>query len=154
MRYRKRERQRHRQREQQFPCKKPNVGLDPRAEGIHPGMPNFTFIFFSDPDVFSSALLKCYLFLIFPSHFGGQFLYLSGCWPFLKRFNPSDPRDYRFSEPVVILNASVYQRDREFSENIQKIQKYYPQLREEGCVLLNALILSISLFVFSKIDTN
>ena len=32
-RKRERERQRHRQREKQAPCKKPNVGLDPRTLG-------------------------------------------------------------------------------------------------------------------------
>ena len=29
--------QRHRQREKQAPCRKPDVGLDPRTPGSHPG---------------------------------------------------------------------------------------------------------------------
>ena len=33
-----RERQRHRQREKQAPCKEPDVGLDPRSPGSHPGL--------------------------------------------------------------------------------------------------------------------
>ena len=33
-----RDRQRHRQREKQSPCRKPDVGLDPRSPGSHPGM--------------------------------------------------------------------------------------------------------------------
>ena len=33
-----RERQRHRQREKQAPCKEPDVGLDPRPPGSHPGL--------------------------------------------------------------------------------------------------------------------
>ena len=36
MRDRERERQRHRQREKQVPCRKPDVGLDPRALGSCP----------------------------------------------------------------------------------------------------------------------
>ena len=36
-RERERERQRHRQREKQAPCREPNVGLDPRSPGSHPG---------------------------------------------------------------------------------------------------------------------
>ena len=32
-----RERQRHRQREKQAPCREPDVGLDPRSPGSHPG---------------------------------------------------------------------------------------------------------------------
>ena len=32
-----RERQRHRQREKQAPCREPDVGLDPRTKGSHPG---------------------------------------------------------------------------------------------------------------------
>ena len=32
------ERQRHRQREKQAPCREPNVGLDPRTPGSHPGL--------------------------------------------------------------------------------------------------------------------
>ena len=35
---RHRERQRHRQREKQAPCKKPDVGLDPRSPGSRPGL--------------------------------------------------------------------------------------------------------------------
>ena len=35
---RERERQRHRQREKQAPCKEPDVGLDPRSPGSHPGL--------------------------------------------------------------------------------------------------------------------
>ena len=31
------ERQRHKQREKQAPCKEPDVGLDPRTPGSHPG---------------------------------------------------------------------------------------------------------------------
>ena len=31
------ERQRHRQREKQTPCREPDVGLDPRTPGSHPG---------------------------------------------------------------------------------------------------------------------
>ena len=34
---RHRERQRHRQREKQAPCREPDVGLDPRNPGSHPG---------------------------------------------------------------------------------------------------------------------
>ena len=34
---RERERQRHRQREKQAPCREPDVGLDPRTPGSHPG---------------------------------------------------------------------------------------------------------------------
>ena len=34
---RKRERQTHRQREKQAPCREPDVGLDPRTPGSHPG---------------------------------------------------------------------------------------------------------------------
>ena len=30
-------RQRHRQREKQAPCREPNMGLDPRTPGSHPG---------------------------------------------------------------------------------------------------------------------
>ena len=33
-----RERQRHRQREKQVPCREPDVGLDPRSPGSHPGL--------------------------------------------------------------------------------------------------------------------
>ena len=33
-----RERQRHRQREKQAPCREPDVGLDPRSPGSHPGL--------------------------------------------------------------------------------------------------------------------
>ena len=36
-RERERERQRHRQREKQAPCREPNMGLDPRIPGSHPG---------------------------------------------------------------------------------------------------------------------
>ena len=32
-----RERQRHRQREKQAPCREPDVRLDPRSTGSHPG---------------------------------------------------------------------------------------------------------------------
>ena len=32
-----RERQRHRQKEKQAPCREPDVGLDPRFPGSHPG---------------------------------------------------------------------------------------------------------------------
>ena len=32
------ERQRHRQREKQAPCREPDVGLDPRTPGSHPGL--------------------------------------------------------------------------------------------------------------------
>ena len=35
---RERERQRHRQREKQDPCREPDVGLDPRSLGSHPGL--------------------------------------------------------------------------------------------------------------------
>ena len=35
---REKERQRHRQREKQAPCRKPDVGLDPRTPGSHPGL--------------------------------------------------------------------------------------------------------------------
>ena len=38
LRERERERQRHRQREKQAPCREPNVGLDPRTSGPHPGL--------------------------------------------------------------------------------------------------------------------
>ena len=31
------ERQRHRQKKKQAPCRKPEVGLDPRTPGSHPG---------------------------------------------------------------------------------------------------------------------
>ena len=34
---RERERQRHRQRNKQAPCQEPNMGLDPRIPGSHPG---------------------------------------------------------------------------------------------------------------------
>ena len=34
---RERERQRHRRREKQAPCWEPDVGLDPRTPGSHPG---------------------------------------------------------------------------------------------------------------------
>ena len=37
-RHRQRERQRHRQREKQAPCRKPDVGLDPRSPGSGPGL--------------------------------------------------------------------------------------------------------------------
>ena len=37
MRDTQREKQRHRQREKQAPCRKPDVGLDPRTPGSHPG---------------------------------------------------------------------------------------------------------------------
>ena len=37
MRDTQRERQSHRQREKQAPCRDPNVGLDPRSPGSHPG---------------------------------------------------------------------------------------------------------------------
>ena len=36
-RERERERQRHRQREKQAPCREPDVGLDSRTLGLHPG---------------------------------------------------------------------------------------------------------------------
>ena len=36
-RERGRERQRHRQREKQAPCRKPDMGLDPRSPGSGPG---------------------------------------------------------------------------------------------------------------------
>ena len=35
---RERERQRHRQREKQAPCREPDVGLDSRSPGSHPGL--------------------------------------------------------------------------------------------------------------------
>ena len=35
---REREGQRHRQREKQAPCRKPDVGLDPRTPGSGPGL--------------------------------------------------------------------------------------------------------------------
>ena len=35
---RERERQRHRQREKQAPCREPDMGLDPRPPGSHPGL--------------------------------------------------------------------------------------------------------------------
>ena len=38
MRDTERERQRHRQREKQAPCREPDVGLDPRTPGSHPGL--------------------------------------------------------------------------------------------------------------------
>ena len=38
LRERERERQRHRQREKQAPCREPDVGLDPRTPGSHPGL--------------------------------------------------------------------------------------------------------------------
>ena len=37
MKERERERQRHRQREKQAPCREPDMGLDPRTPGSHPG---------------------------------------------------------------------------------------------------------------------
>ena len=37
MRDTERQRQRHRQREKQGPCREPDVGLDPRTSGSHPG---------------------------------------------------------------------------------------------------------------------
>ena len=37
-RHRERERQRHRQREKQSPFREPDVGLDPRSPGPHPGL--------------------------------------------------------------------------------------------------------------------
>ena len=37
MRDTERERQRHRQREKQAPCREPDMGLDPRTPGSHPG---------------------------------------------------------------------------------------------------------------------
>ena len=37
-REREREAQRHRQREKQAPCREPDVGLDPRIIGSHPGL--------------------------------------------------------------------------------------------------------------------
>ena len=37
-RERERERQRHRQREKQTPQREPDVGLDPRSPGSHPGL--------------------------------------------------------------------------------------------------------------------
>ena len=33
-----RHRQRHRERQKQAPCKEPDVGLDPRSPGSHPGL--------------------------------------------------------------------------------------------------------------------
>ena len=36
-RERERERQRHRQRKKQAPCREPDVGLNPRTLGSHPG---------------------------------------------------------------------------------------------------------------------
>ena len=36
-RHRESERQRHRQREKQAPCRQPDVGLDSRSPGSHPG---------------------------------------------------------------------------------------------------------------------
>ena len=36
--HRERDRQRHRQREKQAPCEEPDVGLDPRSPGSHPGL--------------------------------------------------------------------------------------------------------------------
>ena len=35
---REREKQRHRQREKQAPCREPDMGLDPRSPGSHPGL--------------------------------------------------------------------------------------------------------------------
>ena len=35
---REKERQRHRQREKQAPCKEPDMGLDPKSPGSHPGL--------------------------------------------------------------------------------------------------------------------
>ena len=35
---RERDRQRHRQREKQAPCRKLDVGLNPRSPGSHPGL--------------------------------------------------------------------------------------------------------------------
>ena len=37
-RERERERQRLRQREKQAPCREPDVGLEPRSPGSHPGL--------------------------------------------------------------------------------------------------------------------
>ena len=37
-REREREVQRHRQREKQAPCREPDVGLNPRSPGSHPGL--------------------------------------------------------------------------------------------------------------------
>ena len=37
-RERERERERDRQKEKQAPCRKPNVGLDPRSPGSGPGL--------------------------------------------------------------------------------------------------------------------
>ena len=37
-RQREREGQRQRQREKQAPCREPDVGLDPRTPGSHPGL--------------------------------------------------------------------------------------------------------------------
>ena len=33
-----RERQRHRQKEKKAPCREPDMGLDPRTAGSHPGL--------------------------------------------------------------------------------------------------------------------
>ena len=38
MRDTQRVRQRHRQREKQAPCRKPDVGVNPRTPGSHPGL--------------------------------------------------------------------------------------------------------------------
>ena len=74
-RERERERQRHRQREKQAPCRKPDVGLDPRSPGSllgpkvgaeplsHPGCP------------------KCYIFLwLFPLYLRTEILSYKEYW--------------------------------------------------------------------------
>ena len=53
-RERERERERDRQKEKQAPCRKPNVGLDPRSPGSRPGLkavshPGYPFVLFLIP---------------------------------------------------------------------------------------------------------
>ena len=52
MRDTQRERQRHRQGEKQAPCREPNMGLDPRTPGSHPGL--------KATNLFSFSLISCY----------------------------------------------------------------------------------------------
>ena len=58
-REREREKQRHRQREKQAPGREPDVGLDPRTPGSHPGPKAGT-------KPLSHPGIPKYLFLIFP----------------------------------------------------------------------------------------
>ena len=86
-----RERQRHRQSKKQAPCRKPNVGLDPRTAGSrpepkadaqplsHPGVPPFCFFTIKFPCVGLCAS-TCYLLTAalcvggFPPAYEGQFM--------------------------------------------------------------------------------